>query len=323
MDTQEAYGAYRDRSWLLRAIGALLLLLGLGVAFLAPLEIGVFYWFTEGGRFHYPGFGFGSFMFGNMALQVVGYYLIALICIPLGYGHLRLRRWARTLAVVLLWAWLVVGLPLIVLVFFVLAGSKELTPLGALTAATLLALSYVALPGLFLRFYGDQSVARTFEARDRRSYWTEERPMPILVLAALYAFYLVMLHAPLLFNGIYPGLGTFLYGMPGIILLDVSVLLLALLIWGTLAQHRWAWWGGLVYVGWLTLSWMLALIRSSYAELLVGLRFPARELDFLGGLPVEGYHLALLLGIPLLITWVLIAASRRHFGSQTASSSRA
>ena len=36
-----------------------------------------FYLFSEGGRFHYEGFGFGSFMFGNIASQIVGYYLIA------------------------------------------------------------------------------------------------------------------------------------------------------------------------------------------------------------------------------------------------------
>src|SRR5512137_3172380 len=79
------------------AIGVLSLLGGTAVGALGPLEMYCFYLFSEGGRFHYEGFGFGSFMFGNIASQIVGYYLIAAMLIPLGYGHLKVRRWARVL----------------------------------------------------------------------------------------------------------------------------------------------------------------------------------------------------------------------------------
>jgi hypothetical protein len=41
--------------------------------------------FSEGGSFSYEGFGFGSFMFGNIASQVIGYYLIAAVLIVVGY----------------------------------------------------------------------------------------------------------------------------------------------------------------------------------------------------------------------------------------------
>ena len=68
------------------------------MAFIGPLEMYCFYLFSEGGRFHYEGFGFGSFMFANIAAQIVGYYLIALVAIPLGYGHVKRLRWARTLS---------------------------------------------------------------------------------------------------------------------------------------------------------------------------------------------------------------------------------
>ena len=44
----------------------------------------------------HEGFGFGSFLFANIAVQVGGYYVIAMLLIPLGYGHVRVRRWART-----------------------------------------------------------------------------------------------------------------------------------------------------------------------------------------------------------------------------------
>ena len=118
---------YTDRARLIAVIGVLLLLVGIAVGFLGPLEMYCFYLFSDGGRFHYEGFGWGSFMFGNIASQIIGYYLIAAMSIPLGYGHLKIRRWARTLSLTLLSSWLVVGAPLIVVVFFILAGSKDLS----------------------------------------------------------------------------------------------------------------------------------------------------------------------------------------------------
>ncbi len=84
---------HRDRRLVLVALGLVLLLAGIGCAFLGPVELYVFYLFSEGGRFSYDGFRFGSFMFGNIAIQVAGYYLAAAVLVPLGYGHLRLRRW--------------------------------------------------------------------------------------------------------------------------------------------------------------------------------------------------------------------------------------
>ena len=77
-----------------------------------------------------------------------------------------MRWWARTLALALLWSWLVVGAPLIVVAFFVLAGTKDLSPAGSVAALVGLGLSYLVFPGLFIRFYRGHDSTRTFEARD-------------------------------------------------------------------------------------------------------------------------------------------------------------
>ncbi|MGB7538600.1 MAG: hypothetical protein WBM17_08685 [Anaerolineales bacterium] len=172
---------FKDRSRVINVLGILLLLGGIGVRFLAPLEMYCFYLFSAGGRFAYDGFGFGSFMFGNIAAQIVGYYLIAAVLIPLGYGHIRLRGWARTLTITLAWTWLVVGAPIVLLVGFVLLGSKDLAPPAALAALMLLALSYLALPGLVIRFYGGLNMRRTFESRDSKTHGIDELPQPVLV----------------------------------------------------------------------------------------------------------------------------------------------
>ena len=114
------------------------LLIGGVAAVMGPVEIYCFYLFSRGGPFYYEGFGVGAFMFSNLACQIAGYYLIAALCLPLGYGHVRLRRWARTLAETLLWAWLVVGVPLTILFLLVLFSAKELSlATGAGAAAVL------------------------------------------------------------------------------------------------------------------------------------------------------------------------------------------
>ena len=57
---------HRDRAFTLAGIGVLLLLIGIPIALLGPIEMYSFYLFSAGGRFYYEGFGFGSFMFGNI-----------------------------------------------------------------------------------------------------------------------------------------------------------------------------------------------------------------------------------------------------------------
>ena len=305
---------HKDRTLMIAGIGVLLLLAGVPIAFLGPLEMYCFYLFSAGGRFHYEGFGFGSFMFGNIAAQIVGYYLIATVLIPLGYGHLKTRRWARTLALTLLWAWLVVGAPLTIVVLFVLLASKDLPLLAAIVAMVGLALGYLVIPGVLIRFYQSQDVRLTFEARDPNSYRVEKLPMPILVLGSLDLFYAVVLHIPILFNGIFPLFGRFSSGLQGISFLALSIACLICLAWGTLGRRTWAWWGSLVYFGLTACSSILTLATSRYADILSNLNFPPRELAFLEGLPFQGFHFAALIGMPLLLTLGVIFLSKRHFG---------
>jgi len=307
---------YKDRTFALVAIGALLLLAGIAAAILGPVEMYCFYLFSEGGRFHYEGFGFGSFMFGNIACQIGGYYLIAAVAIPLGYGHLKVRRWARKLSLTLLWFWLVVGLPLIVMLFLMLVTAKELSLAAVVIVAIALVLSYLALPGLLIRFYRGRNVRLTFEVHDPKTYWIEELPLPALVLSSLYIFYIFALHVPILFNGIVPFFGIFLHDLQGIALLDLLIACLACLVWGTLRLKAWAWWGSLIYFGVVTASSILTLARSSYADILSLMKFAPTEMEALQGVPAQGLHFAILIGIPLLATLSAIVVSKRHFGPE-------
>ena len=314
-DFLDGHVGYKDRSLLLVVIGVVLLLVGVGIAFVGPAEMYCFYLFSEGGRFHYDGFGFGSFMFGNIACQIAGYYLIAAVCIPLGYGHLTKRRWARTLSLALLGFWLVAGVPLIPLFLFILFASKEMSVTGGIIAVILVGLSYLVVSGLLIRFYRSRDVRLTFEARDPKSYGIEKLPVPVLVLCALFLFYGVALHAPILFNGLFPLFGAWRSGLRGILMLDVSIMGLLFLTWGVARLRTWAWWGSVAYFGLMTVSMLVTLCRSSLSDLLAAMNLPATEVEILGGMPLHGAHFAALIGIPLTVTLGLLVFSKRYFGA--------
>lgn len=306
---------HRDCTPILVLFGVILLLVGVAMAIVGPVEMYCFYLFSEGGRFHYEGFGFGSFMFGNIAAQIAGYYLIAGVCLPLGYGHLKRLRWARTLSLTLLGFWLVAGIPLMVAFLSVLVTSKGLSLLTGAVTIVALALSYAVFPGLLIWFYRSKDVRLTFEDRDPNSYWIEKVPLPVLVVCSVFVLTIAVLHILILFNGVFPLLVILVYGLLGIILIALSMLVLVGLIWGLLRLRRWAWWGSLICWGLLSFSTIASLSRSSLADILSNMKFAPIEMEALGGMPLHGAHFAVLVGIPLLVTLGLIAYSRRYFTS--------
>jgi hypothetical protein len=304
---------YKDRRIILFIIGGLLLVGGIAIGFFGPLEVYCFYLFSEGGRFYYEGFGFGSFMFGNIAAQIIGYYLIAAVCVPLGYGHVKARRWARKLTLTLLWFWIIFGIPLTVVFLFTLFSSKDLSIVVGLIVLILAGLAYFLAPWLLMRFYLGRDVRLTFETHDLKPSWIDDLPQPVLVLGALLLFFIVVLHIPIFFSGVFPLFGLLLTGIEGFLLIDVSIFCLAGLTWGVLKLKPWAWWGALVYLSLLTLSVIVTFPQYGLLDILARLRFPPTEIEFLDGLPFHGVHLALALGVPLLIALGLLVLSKRYF----------
>jgi hypothetical protein len=305
--------AHRDRTLHLRVIGALMFLAGLGALFLGPAEMHCFYLFSEGGRFHYEGFGFGSLMFGNIALQVAGYYLIGAVLIVLGYGHYELRRWVRKLTLGLLGLWLLAGIPLLCIVVLMLFSAKDISLGAAWMVVVLLGLSYLVAPWLLVRFYRSRDVRLTLEAQEGDTGWLERIPVSVLTVAFASLLYILALQALILFNGLFPAFGSFVSGLQGIYLLDAAMMSLALLTWGLLRLKPWAWWGSLGYFTALTASSVLTLARSSTQDLLYAANLPPKELEFLGGLQIVGAHIAVLVALPLLATLGLLAFAKRHF----------
>ena len=313
MENESKEVTYKDRSFLLKGFGLLLLLVGFTAAVFGPLEMYAFYLFSEGGRFYYLGFGFGSFMFGLIAVQIMGYYVIALICIPLGYGHWTLRRWVQRVSLTLLWSWLILGIPLLIAFLVMLIASKDSAGVLDYLLVPLIPTAYLVVTGLLIWFYRSESVRMTLAARDPDQHWIDQQPLPILILCFLYSIYFLVLHGLSFFNGIFPFFHVFFVGLAGFGLIIVSVIWVAILIWGTIKRKLWAWWGALFYFGLLTISSILALARYSWADLLSLMKFTDTELKAFGGMPFHGIHLIPVFGIPLLLTLAVIIYSKKHF----------
>jgi hypothetical protein len=306
---------HRDRRLILKALGIALLLAGVACAFLGPVELHVFYLFSEGGRFHFDGFRFGSFMFANIAVQVLAYYLAAAVLIPLGYGHAFLRRWVRPLAIALLWTWILLGVPLLIVLFFMTVSVKEFSTVRGIGFILLLLLSYFAVPWIGIRFYRGRNIHGTLEAHDPRPSALEALPLPILVICLLDLFFLIALHV-LLLNGLFPVFGALAGGLDGCYLTSAAVLILGLLLWGTWKQYAWAWWGSAICYAALAASWIATFARISYASLLPWLQFAPAEIKALSGIPLRGYEIGLFVGLPMLACLVVILTSRRYFGAR-------
>ena len=68
-------------------------------------------------------------------------------------------------------------------------------------------------------------------------------------------------------------------------------------------------------LGALMVSAISTLVLSSYLDLLALAEFPLAELEFLQGVPAQGYHFALLVGLPMVVTWLVLAFSKRELTS--------
>ena len=303
----------KNCSRLLRTFGVLLLFSGLFFAFVGMVETYCFYLFSEGGRFHYEGFGFGSFMFANIATQIAGYYMIAAIGIGLGIGHLSLRRWARDLSLTLSVAWLIVGLPLTLIALLMYTTAKDPSPLASLAALPIAVLIYPVAPILLMRFYRGESVRSTFEEADPNPSFLANIPLSVQVLCVLLILNIIALHGVVLLNGMFPFFGVLLVDLSGILALDVLFLLLGILTWGLMRLKLWAWWGTLTTFAVLVISTLVTLPRYTVGNILDMMAFASVEMDAFSSLPFLNMSPTLVALLPLLIMLGLIGWTYRHF----------
>ena len=67
------------------------------------------------------------------------------------------------------------------------------------------------------------------------------------------------------------------------------------------------------FLGLFAISTVVTLLKTNYTDLLSILSFPPVEMNILKALPVQGYHLAILAGIPLFLTLMMAILSKRYY----------
>jgi hypothetical protein len=304
----------------LRIIGVVLILVGIVAAYYGPLEIFVFYLFSEGGRFHYDGFGMGSLWFAALVVQNIGYYIIAALFIPVGIGHLKLRRWALTLTQLYILFWLAAGILLVgnLIVLVSSVFKLDLSRIVLFVRLSIIGISsfivLILLPLLALWFYKSEKVGSLFQEHDSNLYWTERYPFPLLALLLLFVVMIIVMHIAIFFQALFPMFGQIMLGRRPVYILSLCILILGFLIYGTLRLKIWAWWSSLVYVSLLTISSVMSFSRHSFYDIILMMNLPANEMQFLDKMILlHDYHLVALFAPPLLVTLALIVYSKRYF----------
>ena len=296
---------------IVRLFGTALLLVGVVSALLGPAEVHVFYWFEDGGRFHYEGAGLGSLMFANIAIQIAGYYVIAVLCIPLGYGHLKLRWWTPAIMTTLLIGWLIVGLPLSLVALMMLVTSKGVSLVSLPFVALGFILLYPVLPVMLLRFYRSPSARRAFQTAEIPSNWLSETPENVKVAVSLMVLLALVLHFPLLFDGFFSLFGHVAFGLAGTVLVDLSIPATVVLIWGISRRYSWSWWFAVVFLALITTSSATTFLNISPHDIVAQMPFAPLEIEALSEIPMRGYQLALFVGVIPTAILVVVAVSRR------------
>ena len=204
---------------------------GLVAATIAPLEFSLFSKITKNLV------GFGYLGFAAHSGQIFGFYLVAVVLIPLGYGHILLRPWAHKLSITAVWSWLILGIPCMALVASIFVAYKAPTDLGALVFGALALLLYPTFPAAIALFYRSSDTRAQFQASGH-STWIENAPQPVLVLGTVVTFYVFALHAPLFLNGTVPFGCGFRSGIEGYTITSVAILCLTFVAWGLFNRRR-------------------------------------------------------------------------------------
>lgn len=303
----------KSASIIIKILGLLQLAIGLFSLVLAPLEIYSFYLFSEGGRFQYKDFGIGSFLFGIIAGQIIAYYAIAILFIAIGYGHLKLQRWAFNLSQSCIWFWVIFGLPVLLMISPLISMKDIHIHNPALTLSMFIIFLIIIIPGLLLFFYNQKVVRELFNNEQRTILRFEQSSVSSLILFLILSFYIIIFHIMLFFKGLFPFFGKLLIDLKGIIGYDICILILLFLIYGLIKRKYWSWFLSLSFFSVMIISIIITLINYQYSDIIELLGFPKFEKDIFIQLPLQSsYFLIPIIGL-LLITIILIMKTRKHY----------
>ncbi|MBN2347964.1 MAG: hypothetical protein JXJ22_03950 [Bacteroidales bacterium] len=303
----------KNAGLIIKILGTLQVFIGVVSLFFAPLEIYCYYLFSEGGRFFYEGFAIGSFLYGLLFAQIVGYYFIAVLFILIGYGHLNLKSWTLKLSKACTWFWMIFGIPVILffLPLFFMKDYEVQHPVFLFLVFVLIVI--IGIPLFLLYFYNQKSVQKLFSNTTLSDRGIQKMPVQGILLLLVYCLYVLGFHVIIFYHGIFPFFGSMLTGLPGIFMNDLCILCVLLFMYGLYKRIYWTWIGSLAFYMLLTISTILTFLNTPYTRLIELLNFPETERHIFINLPLRSYQILPGTGLILLITMLLIIKSGKYY----------
>jgi hypothetical protein len=290
--------------WILRVLaflGLLMLAAGALCAVAAVMEVGAYALFAEGGRFHYEGYRPGGIMFAIITLSLLAYAGLALILLPLGYGHIRRLAWSVLIAEALTWTWMVVGLPLSVAAAVLTLMFKPSSSGTLVLAGLAFLLAYPVGPLLLLLFYRRARACAGLKGDVRAAPPLSARGAAAL-LVCLAAFGLL----PALLGSPFPWFGRIVSGPAGLALLLASAAGLCAAASGVLRGRGWGWWGAVALLAALAVSAPLTAARMTVSEMIAALKLVPEEAKLFAYLPFLDVHPVVAAAAPFVLAVVVL-----------------
>jgi hypothetical protein len=302
--------AFKDRSTSLILFGIIHILFGIGCAGFVLLMAVVSELGSRRGGAALPTSVFAS--------NVVTYSLLALYFFSVGIGSIRRRRWARALALVVSWIWLLMGLLAATVLGVLWPRMMKNMPAdgaGVLTGVvfTVLFVLYILIPGLILLVYRGPNVKATVEHHDPKVRWTDRAPLPVLAVVLVTAAASLSLLASTAYATI-PLAGTIVTGVPAMIITLAIAGLLASLSMGLYRLKLSAWWALLLLQVIGAAVGILTVMRTDFEQLYTRMGIMTPELRQMG---IAELYRDPMIWIPAGIAWaaffLFVLWLRRYF----------
>lgn len=262
----------------IKIIGTILLIIGLFSLLLIPAELTSFYVFSEGGNNHYEGFGFGSLMFAFIIFNLMVYFCLALLGIPLGIGNLKLKKWGYNLSLACLTALLIIGIAATISILLSFNLLKIINLYQFLTMLIFSLVFLILLPYGLMRFYNNPNTRQLFNTPGPASFF-EKQSSNKLTIILLNFFWISIFYLFIFFKGAFPLFGKFIFTIKGTYLLSVAIFVLFILSYMFYDDKKFAKISLIIYHLLLFATFVFTFLRNSTNEFFNLLDLPVYEIE--------------------------------------------
>jgi hypothetical protein len=253
------------------------------------------------------------------------YVSIGVVMIWAGVGSMRRRRWVRPIMLFVAGTWLIVGVFVLLLAFWMMedllmvAGgetvrsSPEIAAAARVAAIGAIVAGGIFSPILFIWAYRDPAIQTTCERYDSGGSWSDRCPASVLALsAALAAGGLFSL--PMVLRPVLPVGGYLVTGWTGRLVLLAGIVICVVLARSVFRMERAGWWATLIFLVVLGVSTGWSFAAVDVEEMFRILGYPEDQVAALSRSETTLRNLGLGSAVLLTVAGVLyMLGVRRYF----------